>query len=581
MDRNEKTTYQRRSGYVENYAGSGKKRTILIVDDVLINRKILSKILKNDGFETVEAENGQVAFDILSDSKYIISLVLLDITMPVMDGYEFLEKMQKTGKLTSIPVIVTTVSEQNNAEIRSLECGATDFITKPYNPDIVCHRVRSILRLCDNAALLNSLETDRLTGVYTREFFYHYAEKKLAENPDEKYDIICSNIENFKVINSKYGMPAGDQLLRYIADHYKTCVGEDGICGRLGADTFAVLRKRRAVHTQEEVGEKYAKTYADAPVKNFVMKFGVYQITDKSVSVPVMCDLAQIALASIKYKYGVYYAVYDESMRQKILREHQLSGYMEQALEERQFVVYLQPKHLIQTGCVAGAEALVRWIHPELGFISPGEFIPLFERNGFITKLDRYIWQEVCCILHRWKNEGKTIIPISVNASRADFVNDDLPQIICEMVDLYKIPHNFLHFEVTESAYTHNPQQIINAVSTLRSVGFLIEMDDFGSGYSSLNMLSELPIDFLKLDMKFMQTGNGANSDNKRSILNFIMSLSKWMQLPTIAEGVETKEEVDMLRMMGCNYIQGFYYAKPMPVSDFEKYLDNNNQINR
>lgn len=549
------------------------KKTILVVDDAPVNRCILVKILEADGFKTLEAENGQVALEILAEFRQEISLVLLDLAMPVMNGYEVLEKMKETGILTLIPAVVTTGGDQENAEIQSLECGASDFITKPYKADVVCHRVRSILRLCENAALLNQLETDRLTGVYTREFFYRHAEQMLEEHPDEQYDIVCSNINNFKMINDKYGMLVGDELLRCIAGHAQECMQGEGVCGRLGADAFAVLRKRRPLRTQEEVGSLYTKTYQNAPVKNFIMQYGVYQVENRTLSIAAMCDLAQMALGSIKHKYGVYHAVYNDSMREKMLREHQLCNYMEQALKERQFVVYMQPKHCVETGIIAGAEALIRWSHPELGFVSPGEFIPLFERNGFITRLDRYVWEEVCAILKRWMQEGREMIPVSVNASRADFVSDDLPQTICALVDSYGIPHELLHFEVTESAYTDHPQQIISAVSTLRKMGFLIEMDDFGSGYSSLNMLSELPIDLLKLDMKFVQKGDGLLPDSKRSVLSFIVSLSKWLQLPTIAEGVETREEVELLKAMGCNYIQGFYFAKPMPVESFETYM--------
>lgn len=528
--------------------------------------------MEAEGYDTLEAENGKVALDILESRKYDIALILLDLTMPVMNGFDLLANMKESGLLTSIPVIVATGSDHEDDEIRSLDCGASDFITKPYNPDIVRHRVKSILRLCDNAALINKLEIDRLTGVYSREAFYRHAQMMLDEHRDEEFDLICTNIDNFKMINSKYGVIVGDELLHFIGEHNLGFVGKNSLCGRLGADTFAALRPRQPLHTQDEVGRMHLTSFKDAPVKNFIMQYGVYEVKGRDMSVPDMCDSAQIAISSIKRKYGVYYAVYDESMRRAILREHQLSNFMEQALHDKQFVVYLQPKHDVDTGKIAGAEALVRWIHPELGFISPGEFIPLFERNGFIAELDRYIWAAVCKILQKWQKEGRRPIPVSVNASRADFMTDGLVTDIVKMTDSYKVPHELLHFEVTESAYTDNPQKIISAISTLRSLGFLIEMDDFGSGYSSLNMLSELPIDILKLDMRFLKKDNEQITDNKRSILSFIVGLSKWLQFPTVAEGVETKEEVELLQSMGCNYIQGFYFAKPMPVSDFEKY---------
>lgn len=549
------------------------RKNILIVDDVPVNRRILKHILNDGGFNTVEANNGREALNILLDEKSDIALVLLDLTMPVMDGFELMRIMKEKELINSVPVIVTTVYDNSQAEVSSLSEGASDFIAKPYKPDIVCHRVRSILRLRENAAFINQIEKDRLTGLYSREFFYRHAEEMLAKNPDVQYDILVSNIEHFKMINSKYGVKVGDELLKCIAQHHLECVGADGVCGRLGADTFVALRKKREPRSQEVVGESFMETYKNAPVKNFAMQYGLYHIDDREISVSEMCDCAQLALATIKYKYGVYYAIYDDSIRQKFLRENQLSDHMERALEERQFLVYMQPKHEIESEKIAGAEALVRWIHPELGFISPGEFIPLFERNGFITKLDRYVLEEVCRVLHGWIKSGTQAIPVSVNVSRADFEDNDLPELINTMVEKYEIPHELLHFEVTESAYTDNPQQIISAVSTLRDMGFLIEMDDFGSGYSSLNMLSELPIDILKLDMRFVQKTGNLSIGSKRSILSFIVSLSKWLQFPTIAEGVETKEDVDLLKSMGCNYIQGYYFAKPMPVKDFETYM--------
>ena len=334
------------------------KKTILVVDDVRVNRNILIKILKRDGFETAAAENGKEALDILLRGEPQIALVLLDLTMPVMSGYDLLDEMKKEGILTSVPVIVTTGSDKTNNEVRSLEHGATDFITKPYNPDVVCHRVRGILRLCENAALLNRLETDRLTGVYSREFFYSYAQAMIEEHPDEQYEILCSNIENFKLINAKYGIEVGDELLKYIARHNMECVGQDGVCGRLGADSFVALRKRQPYRAQEEVGKELSLIFKDAPVKNFVIQYGLCPVEKTEKSVSSMCDCAQLALGSIKHKYGTYYAVYDDSMRQKMLREHQLSDNMEQALSEKQFVVYLQPEHDIETGAVAGAEAL-------------------------------------------------------------------------------------------------------------------------------------------------------------------------------------------------------------------------------
>ncbi len=552
---------------------AARRKVVLVVDDSRINREVLCRILRSDGFDTIEAADGQEALEIMQGTGQSIALVLMDIFMPIMDGYSLLQRMNETGLIQKIPVIITTGNDEEGVEIKCLENGASDFMKKPYNSELVRHRVRSLLRLWDNAALLSRLEIDQLTGVYAKEFFYQHAEEKMDVEPNKRYYIIYADVDDFKMINARYGIAAGDELLKYLADVYRKMVGEDGICGRWGADTFIMMLADHPKCTQSEVNEWMLEAFADAPVKGFHVKFGIYSVTDRSVSVSEMCDRAKLAMSSIKHQYGVTYAMYDSSMMQCALRWHQLADCMEKGLEQKQFVVYLQPKHCAQTGTIAGAEALVRWRHPELGFISPGEFIPLFERNGFIAKLDGYMLEEVCRTLRQWRDDGAALLPISVNVSRADFFSGNLPERIAGLVDSYDIPHELVHLEVTESAYTDNPQQIVAAICALRRMGFLIEMDDFGSGYSSLNMLSELPIDILKLDMRFVQGASKAGGDGKRNILSFIMSLSKWLRFPTVAEGVETQEEYDQLRSMGCDLIQGYYFAKPMPINEFETYM--------
>ena len=246
---------------------------------------------------------------------------------------------------------------------------------------------------------------------------------------------------------------------------------------------------------------------------------------------------------------------------------------MEDALADNQFFVYLQPKYRIKDENLVGAEALVRWIHPELGFQAPDKFIPLFEKNGFITKLDQYIWDKTCALIREWDDKGHTPISVSVNVSRADIYNADLADILIEIVEKYDLAPSRLHLEITESAYTENPKQIIDTVSHLRELGFIIEMDDFGSGYSSLNMLNEMPIDILKLDMKFIQ--NETAKPNSQGILQFIIDLARWMHVSVVAEGVETKEQLKRLSEIGCDYVQGYYFAKPMPQAEFEKLLCN------
>ena len=244
------------------------------------------------------------------------------------------------------------------------------------------------MRLWDNAAMISRLETDRLTGVYTKEFFYRHAEEMLEASSDERFSILFADIDDFKMINVRYGTSAGDELLKYLAEGFRRYVGKNGLCGRISGDTFVLLLRTQPILTQEEAGALLEHEFADAPVKGFRLKFGIYPVDNKNMPVANMCDRAKLALSTIKRQYGVYFAVYNDSMLQRAFREHQLADCMDEALETGQFSVYLQPKHLTASGKVAGAGALVRWNHPDLGFISPGEFVPLFEQNGFISKLD-------------------------------------------------------------------------------------------------------------------------------------------------------------------------------------------------
>ena len=307
----------------------------------------------------------------------------------------------------------------------------------------------------------------------------------------------------------------------------------------------------------------------DSNIKNAVMKWGIYSIDDRTIPIEQMCDRAFLAATSIKGQYGKHFAAYDDNLRRGLLRRQAITDVMEDALAEGQFEIYLQPKYSIRDEKLAGAEALVRWNHPEWGMQSPAEFIPLFEQNGFITKLDQFVWNRACACLREWDDKGYPPISISVNVSRADIYQADITDLLTKTVKRYGLSPERLHLEITESAYTENPEQLIQTVGDLRDLGFVVEMDDFGSGYSSLNMISKMPIDVLKLDMKFIQ--NETAKRLKGGILRFIIDLARWMKLSVVAEGVETKEQADILKEMGCDMIQGYYINKPLPGDCFKE----------
>lgn len=546
------------------------QKKILVVEDNEINRMMLCEILSSE-YKVLEAENGREALSVLKEHGEGISLILLDIIMPVMDGYTFLSVVKADPVYSSIPVIVTTQSDGEADELAALSHGAADFVAKPYRPQVILHRAANIIHLRETAAMVNQIQYDKLTGLYSKEFFNQLVKDVLIQHPDKEYDIICSDIVNFKLINDIFGIPAGDRLLRGVADLYTKLVGEQGICGRFNADQFACLIERLPNYKEEWFIQAGFSVNALPNARNVIMKWGIYPITDREISVEQMCDRAILAARSIKGQYGKYYATYDDELRSKLLREQAVTDSMESALEEGQFEIYLQPKYRIEDNQLAGAEALVRWIHPQWGFQAPDQFIPLFEKNGFITKLDQYVWKRACAVLREWDDKGYPPVSVSVNVSRADIYNADLTDILLNTIREYGLTPLRLHLEITESAYTENPKQIIDTVGHLRELGFVIEMDDFGTGYSSLNMLNEMPVDILKLDMKFIQ--NETAKPVNQGILRFIMGLARWMNLSVVAEGVENLEQLDRLRETGCDYVQGYYFAKPMPVKEFEMLL--------
>ena len=547
-----------------------KKKQILIVEDNELNREILCEILSND-YQLLTAENGLEGLEVLRAHKSSVALILLDVMMPVMDGYTFLDRIKEDAELALVPVIVMTQNESEADEVNALAHGATDFVPKPYRPQVILHRVASIIKLRETAAMVNQFQFDRLTGLYSKEFFYQKVREQLEENPDQSYSIVCADIENFKLYNDTHGREAGDKLLQGMAKALRFMAGDEAICGRYSADRFLILQKRE--QDQADRQRFFAEDEGADSNKptNISIKWGIYEITDSTLSVEQMCDRALLAADSVKGHYNQPFAVYDDALRGKLLREKTITDAMETALAQDQFVVYFQPMYDMKDGSMAGAEALVRWKHPEWGFLSPGEFIPLFEKNGFISRLDAYVWRKVCARLRLWKKQGLPLLPVSVNVSRADIYQSNLVNTLVNLTGEYGIDPSMLRLEITESAYAEKPDQIVSTVDRLRKQGFIVEMDDFGTGYSSLSMLNQMKLDILKLDMHFIQSELA--KPEEQSMLRFVIDLAHWMKLGVVAEGAETREQVDRLRNLGCDYVQGYYLARPMPVEEYEKLL--------
>lgn len=545
------------------------KRTVLIVDDEAVNRRILGKLLQ-DQYTIIEAADGKEALALLAANADLVSAVLLDIVMPGMDGYAVLRAMSQNPELSKIPVIVSSQRDGEEAEIRALSLGAQDFIAKPYKAEIVRRRLSNLINFRETAALINKVERDELTGLYNKQFFMKNVSDWLHQHPEEQFDLMCIGIERFRLINERFGTDRGDELLCHIARLLNTA-SRPIFAARFTDDLFYLLVPHRDTYDAEVLKSWYQKVNDFSPDMDIKMHCGIYAIEDTETPVNTMCDRAQLASEKNKGSYDAPFCLYDTSLRQKLMDEQFITGNMQSALRSGQFHVYYQPKYDLNNELIAGAEALVRWIHPQRGMISPGTFIPILERSGLISELDLYVWETACRDISRWMQQGLSPIAVSINVSRADIYNPHLSEILLELLKKYQVPIQYLHLEITESAYTDNPGQIIAEVGKLRRLGFIVEMDDFGSGYSSLNMLAEMPVDVLKLDMRFIQAETARTSG--KGILSFVISLGKWLDLAVIAEGVETGDQISMLRSMDCNYVQGFYYAKPMNQEDFTALL--------
>ncbi|MBQ9766296.1 MAG: EAL domain-containing protein [Lachnospiraceae bacterium] len=412
---------------------------------------------------------------------------------------------------------------------------------------------------------------DSLTGLYNKEYFCEICDKYIKNHLDEDLYMVCTDIKDFKMINDFLGTKTGDMVLANFAKKLKESLPKAVAVGRWSNDVFSVLIPK-AEYQEVLFGEETRAFFFEDtdnnvlfPIVNYV---GIFEVTGGAVPASVMCDRARMAITTVKGDYNKRVAYYDDKLRENIRREQELVGYLHDALRDGQITVHLQPQTTAD-GKVIGAEALVRWFHPEKGTISPSEFVPLFEKNGLITDVDRYIWELACKLLRKWKDEGHDDMYISVNVSPRDLYFINIYKVLTDLVEKYEIDPKNLKLEITETAIVLDFKRQMELIKRLRRDGFIVEMDDFGSGYSSLNLLKDLHVDILKIDMVFLKKAE--DEERSKKILQMIISLSKNLGMPVITEGVENEEQLKYLSEMGCDMFQGYYFAKPMDIETFEK----------
>ena len=441
----------------------------------------------------------------------------------------------------------------------------------------LCHLIAAKALEKGNVPQTNT-EINSLTGLYYNHSFFQQVDEKMGKLENGTYCLVAIDIEHFRLFNKLYGREEGDKLLMYIAECVKKVQDKhDGVAGYLGGDNFALLMPNNPALLQMMYGQ-ILKGVRKMNTIGFLPGLGVYEIVDTTMAAVVMYDRATIALSHIIGNHTKRTCMYNDSMVEDMEEELDLLSEIQVGLEYDEFTFFVQPQCDIFTGKIVGAEALVRWKHRSKGMIPPGIFIPVLEKNGFISDLDRLVWRKVCEWMRQWIDRGYQPVPISINVSRIDIFSMDVPDYLEELLETYQLKPSNLKVEITEGAYAENNDKIVDTVKRLQTLGFLVMMDDFGSGYSSLNMLKSVSVDVIKIDMKFLDFDE--QEDGKAiSILETVVNMSRQMGLPIIVEGVETKMQEDFLRDMGCRYTQGYYYYKPLPIAEFENLLSDESRL--
>ena len=541
-----------------------EKTNVLIVDDSSINRELLQYILQ-DRYQVYQAENGAQAVEMIQSRERIYRLMLLDIQMPVMDGFDVLEYLGKRKLLKDLPVIVISGDTTNAAVLHAYELGAVDYFSKPFSPEIVLNRVQNILSLYKHEY------QDALTGGYNRSGFIRRTENVLYNAVSSKdYILMFFDIKNFKATNELFGTNGGDGVLKEFYARIND-IFQPEVSGRLDADHFICLAKRDSI----DLDTLPAKLKINVQLNGRSMKLygycGIYALEEDDVDVRAMIDRAKLAEESILRDHVLPYAFFDDSMRRGYMDRVELLAEYETALQNEEFKVYYQPVVEAATGNLVSAEALVRWVHPQRGIVSPAVFIPALESSGQISKLDWYVAEHVYKTILRSYKENFPMVPVSVNLSWMDFYDDSLMDDLMDIFQGDSLRRGDMRLEITETSYAALESDRAGILEQLRAAGVKILLDDFGSGYSSFGMLKRYDFDILKLDMTF--TRQIEVSPKVRTIISGILEMAHHLGIKVIAEGAETREQVDFLQSNDCDSIQGYYFSKPLPEAEFLEYV--------
>lgn len=550
-----------------NLSNTGEKRKILIVENDEFNLKSLISLLA-DRYEIITACDGKIGLRLLEENYKDLALVLMNIQIPVLSGFDFLRKVQEDPFLSLIPIIVMTASDAPKTEVVCLNLGAADYIRKPYHAELIKKRLENVIRLRESSVSLREIEKDSLTGLYTEQAFFHYSRRIMQFRPDKKMHVIIGRIKDFELIISIYGRKKANELLCYMASIYNKKF-KYGLLAKKGKASFLFLLSDDYKLDHQRMDNVINEFTENAPIKGIRIKYGIYKNIDKNLPITTICDYASMAAETVMEDYNCDYAYYTDELAQKRIYNQMIENCFTDALKNKEFMIYYQPKIDVITEKVIGAEALVRWQRTDGSMISPENFIPIYEKNGQIQKLDAYIFGQVCRLQKRILDESKKLLSVSVNLSRSSILCEEIVEQYTKIVRENDIPITCVPLKITESASVYG-QKVVKVAERLLQSGFKLHIDDFGSGYSSMESLSRLPFSVLKIDKSLI---DHICETRVEILVNHIIKLSKDLNMRVLAEGVETKEQLDILRKIKCDEIQGFYYARPMPEVEFVEYV--------
>ena len=561
---------------------------VMIVDDEPINIEVLQEFLEEAGYgRFVSTSTSTEAMDMLYQERP--DVLLLDLMMPLVGGFDILKTMQSDRVLRHIPVIILTASSDPNHKLDALELGASDFLAKPVDPSELVLRMRNTLAA--KAYQDRLAHFDALTGLPNRKKYTDHLDWALRQSKREKTmgAALHVGLDRFKQINEAFGPAIGDRLLQEVAQRLRKCMRENVLIGagpdgseqpslsRLGNDEFAALLPvipeiAIAAKFAGEILHEIAKPYHLAGNEVYLTcSIGIAVFPNDSDVMEAVLQNAGVAMHHAKQQGKNLCHFYSQGLNAHSRKRLSLENDLRKALDRDEMRLHYQPKYDLQTGRVSGAEALLRWQHKELGLVGPQDFIPVAEESGLIVPLGEWVLHEACKQVKAWQLAGFATPRIAVNVSSHQFREHRLAETVQRALEMSGVDPQYLTLEITESVIMENAQQNLDELSRIKETGVKLSIDDFGTGYSSLSYLMRFPLDELKIDRSFLATIGEAG--NKGSLVSAIIAIAHSLGLNVVAEGVETAEQLAFLKAQACNECQGFFLSKPVPANVFAAML--------